>query len=68
MLLMAKKKPGRPRREPTVPIQIKVAPAMAAALQQLADRNRRLRTLELVLILEEKLKDVGLWPPKEGGS
>ena len=64
MLTMSKKKPsGRPKGEPTVPIQIKVAAAMAEALQRLAHRNHRSRTLQLVLILEKELRAEGLWPP-----
>lgn len=68
MLIMSPKKGGRPKREPTVPIQIKVIPALADALQRLADRNGHLRTQELILILEEKLKEEGMWPPKKEGE
>lgn len=64
MIDMAKSR-GRPKRtKPPVPIQIKVDEDMAAALETLAGRNRRSRTLELTLILEEKLRAEGLWPPK----
>lgn len=57
------KKPGRPKREPPEPIQIKVAPEMARALERLAKRRFHSRTLELVLILEKELRAEGLWPP-----
>lgn len=66
MLLMSKKQPGRPRRvRQTEPIQIRVDPALARAVEQLAERNHHSRTQEIVLVLEEKLKAEGLWPPKE---
>lgn len=68
MQAMSKKKVGRPRREPTVPVQIKLSQAMVDALQRLADRNHRVRTLELTLILEEKLRAEGLWPPPEAAQ
>lgn len=64
--VMSKNKPsGRPRKIPTVPIQIKVPVPMAEALEQLAARNYHERTTELVLILEEKLRSLGMWPPAD---
>lgn len=66
MLVMAKKKTGgRPKKIPTEPIQIRVPKPMAEALEQLAARNYRERTVELVLILEEKLRSLGIWPPPD---
>ncbi len=66
MLLMApKKKPGRPPKpRQTEAIQIRVDPALARAIEELAARNRHSRTGEIVQVLEEKLRAEGLWPPK----
>lgn len=70
MLLMApKKKPGRPAKpRQTEPIQIRVDPALARAIEELAARNHHSRTQEIALVLEEKLKAEGLWPPKPEGK
>ncbi len=67
MVVMTTPKRGRPKKPKTVPIQIRVDPALAAALERLADQNHHARTQEIVLLLEEKLKEEGLWPPKSPG-
>lgn len=68
MIVMTKKK-GRPRRpRPTEPIQIRVDPALARAIEEMAERNHHSRTQEIILVLEEKLKEEGFWPPKQEGE
>ena len=34
------------------------------ALNELARQNHRNRTQTIIMILEEKLREAGLWPPK----
>lgn len=71
MIVMAPRKPGpgRPRRpRQTEAIQIRVDPALARAIEALAERNHHSRTQEITLVLEEKLKEEGLWPPTPEGK
>lgn len=66
MILMTKPKkgPGRPKR-PSVPIQIKVSPELAAALERVAEINGHARTLEAVLAIEDWCRRAGHWPPQQ---
>jgi hypothetical protein len=66
MIAMAKnKKRGRPASGLNVPIQIRVSPEMAAALELLISRSRRTRNVELTIAIEEYLKACGVWPTKK---
>lgn len=60
--IMAKKSQGRPKKT-TVPIQIRVVPELAKVLQDYADEQRHERSQEIILILEEKMRAAGKWPP-----
>lgn len=65
MIAMAKKKRGRPASGYNVPIQIRVSPEIAAALELLISRSRRTRNVELTIAIEEYLTANGVWPPKK---
>jgi len=66
MLVMTKKKPGRPPKpRPTEPLQIRLDPDLARALEALAARNLHTRTQEVVRLIEEAVKAAGLFPKKE---
>jgi hypothetical protein len=65
MLDMAKpkkRKPGRPRRE-GVPLNIRLAPQLMQALEQLVMKSLRTKTVEVSEALKEYLAKHGLWPP-----
>lgn len=62
MPLMATPKRGRKKRS-TVQLNIRVVPELAQALQDHADEQRHERAQEIVLILEEKMRTLGKWPP-----
>lgn len=68
--IMAKqKKPGRPKgRKETVSLQLRVPPALAAALDRLLTRTRRTRNQEAILALEKYLEAEGEWPPPAATS
>lgn len=66
MLDMAERKPGRPRKAKTIPIQIRVTEAVAQALEDLARLNRRTRTQEIHIALEDRLRAADLWPDDAG--
>lgn len=68
MLVMAKKKPGRPPgRRPTIALQARIPEEMHQALGRLAEHTRRTRNTELVIALEKHLKAEGFWPPEPPG-
>lgn len=55
---------GRPKgAKPTESIQARVDPALYEALEKLSKRTRRTKNAELILALEEHLRQAGLWPP-----
>jgi hypothetical protein len=61
--IMAAKKPtrGRPRgRKPTVVVQARCSPQVHAALEALAERNKRTKNAELLIALEKHLRDAGV--------
>lgn len=56
-----KGKPRRPNRT-GVPLHIYIPPEVRAALDALADENRRPLTTEVLIALENHLKAAGRWP------
>jgi hypothetical protein len=68
---MSEKKPkrGRPKgRQTTVVVQARVSPEMHAALEKLAERNRRTKNTEMIIALEKHLQEAGLWGQQETGG
>lgn len=65
MLLMAKRKPGRPKSGPSVKavLHIEVPPELKDAVERLAERNQRKITGEVIVALQKHLQDSGVWPP-----
>lgn len=59
MPVMAKKKPA------TVPTYLRLPKAIKAAMESLAEENRRTLTAEIVLALESHLKESGRELPKD---
>jgi hypothetical protein len=59
--------PRRPKRT-GVPLHIYVPPELRAAMDALAERNRRLLTTEVIMALEAHLAAAGLWPPPSTSS
>jgi TraY domain len=63
---MAKKKPrGRGRKAYAA---FRLDANLIEQLEALALRNRRTKTMELVIALEKHLEENGLWPPQQEGE
>ncbi len=58
-----KRGPGRPAGRTKVPLPLRIDPRLKAALETLAEMNRRKVTTEVELALEDRLRAAGLWPP-----
>ena len=58
-----KSKIGRPPGPPNSPVTVRYLDSLIEALDELVRRNRRTRTIELTIALENHLKEAGLWPP-----
>lgn len=56
--------PKRPKRT-GVPLHIYLPPELRAAIDALAEDNRRLLTVEVIMALENHLKAAGRWPPPQ---
>lgn len=71
MLDMAKRRKtdddaSKPKPNRTgVPLYVYVPPEIRSAIDELAERNRRPLTSEVLIALEAHLKAAGLWPPKK---
>ena len=67
MLTMSKKKPTtEPQEQPPDSILIRLPdPRLAAVLEEYATQTRRSRNLAIVVLLEDAMKEAGLWPPGE---
>lgn len=66
-----RKPPNERRRQPglaCVSTPLRAADDLVAAVDALADRERRSRNTMLVLLLEEALTARGLWPVKAAGE
>jgi hypothetical protein len=69
MLDMAKKKPRRGRppaadKKEKAALYVEVDPALKAALDELAQQERRTLAAQVGLLLEEGLQRRGMWPRK----
>jgi hypothetical protein len=64
-----KHKRGRPKgRQITVVVQARVSPKMHAALEKLAEQNRRTKNTEMIIALEKHLHEAGLWGEQAAGE
>lgn len=65
MLVMADKKPkaASPKAAQT-PLRVEDS-RLLDALELYAKQQRRSRNMTIQIILEEKMKEAGLWPPKD---
>jgi predicted HicB family RNase H-like nuclease len=62
--MASEKKPKRgrpPGRKESMVVQARVSPELHAALEKLAQQNRRTKNAELILALEKHLEEAGLW-------
>ena len=72
MLAVSKKKstngqqPKPSQEQPPDSILIRLPdPRLAAVLEEYAQLTRRSRNLAIVVLLEDAMKEAGLWPPGE---
>jgi hypothetical protein len=68
MMLMSKRKPGRPAgRQEVVLIQTRIPPALAGLLRQAAKANHRSANAEILVAIERHVEAMGLKLPGADG-